>query len=174
MKEIYGNLWDHYDNGIPICINTNGYVRKSGHAVMGRGVALQATKKFPQISKLLGDMLGGPTRIMQHNHQYVKEILPLIINFPVKPTWGFLADVMPGLRGRFVQGKVPGWAVYADLNIIESSLVLLSWLKDERGFSRIVLPRPGCGAGGLDWEKDVKPLCDWYGDWLEVITWLRK
>ena len=33
----------------------------------------------------------------------------------------------------------------------------------------IVLPRPGCGAGELDWETQVKPLCAEYGDWLWVI-----
>lgn len=170
MKEIYGNLWDHYDNGVPICITTNGYVKKNGCAVMGRGIALQATKKFPGISKKLGDILGGPTRIMQHSQLSVVEIVPLVIAFPAKPTWGLLENVMPHLRGKFKQGEVPGWAVHADLDIIEGSLVMLGWLTQ----GKVVLPRPGCGAGGLDWETQVKPLCEKHGDWLEVITWPKR
>ena len=40
-------------------------------------------------------------------------------------------------------------------NGVIEELVILS---DENGYNKVLLPRPGCGHGGLNWERDVKPL----------------
>ena len=37
-----------------ICITTNGFVKKDGCAVMGRGCAQEAKNRYPNINKLLG------------------------------------------------------------------------------------------------------------------------
>ncbi len=49
--------------------------------------------------------------------------------------------------------------------LIERSLKELVSLVDHTYKAQnIVLPRPGCGLGGLDWETAVKPLCEKYLD----------
>jgi hypothetical protein len=44
VKELFGNLWEF--DGI-IVITTNGFVKRDGTCVMGRGCAKQATIKLP-------------------------------------------------------------------------------------------------------------------------------
>jgi hypothetical protein len=46
----------------------------------------------------------------------------------------------------------------SDLSLIEKSCKQLLFLW--RSFFRptVSIPRPGCGLGGLDWDKQVKPI----------------
>ena len=55
MIEVLGNIWDYYENGFPICITTNGNVSGIGYNVMGKGIALEAKKRFPKLPKMIGD-----------------------------------------------------------------------------------------------------------------------
>ncbi len=134
MKEIYGSIWVHFlvANHF-VCITTNGTVKKNGDAVMGRGNAKQATICIPGIPKLLGDYLKKNGNVAGAL-QVTDDDWPIII-FPVKQNW---------------------WDK-ADLYLIERST---KWLNDEatRNPSNTYhLPRPGCGNGGRDWEREVKP-----------------
>ena len=78
MRKVTGNLWtvqaDHL--GIP----TNGDVNAKGYAVMGRGVALQATFRYPGIKGVLG---GAMARAGKH----VTFLYPKVFSFPVKNHW---------------------------------------------------------------------------------------
>lgn len=51
MKEVYGDIWEYHKQGYWIVITTNGFVKKNGCAVMGRGVAKQAVTKYPSLPK---------------------------------------------------------------------------------------------------------------------------
>ena len=131
MKELTGDLWEvEADARV---ITTNGAVRKDGQAVTGRGVALQAKERWP----IVASRLGAHLRV----HGNVPSILSVhegpLISLPVKHHW----------RER------------ADLSLIRLSLQLLVKLVDDFGLQRVVLPRPGCGNGGLSWP-DVKPLLE--------------
>lgn len=79
MIKTRGNIWTY--NADWIIITTNGFIKKNGEAVMGRGVAYQAKKKFPELPKMLGDYLKS-----KGNHVGVFESLKLI-TFPVKTNW---------------------------------------------------------------------------------------
>jgi hypothetical protein len=57
MREITGNLWDYHDDGWWIAITTNGFIRRDGTAVMGRGCAAQAAKRYPALPRRLGTRL---------------------------------------------------------------------------------------------------------------------
>lgn len=106
--------------------------------VMGRGIALQFKKKFPDNfaaykracdahELTLGNVLVFDTGKM-FNPRY-------IINFPTKNHWrakSRIEDVVAGLEA------------------------LVTVVKD-RKIKSIAIPPLGCGLGGLDWE-DVRPL----------------
>jgi len=40
MKYIKDDIWKYHDRHTPIVITTNGYVKRNGECVMGRGIAL--------------------------------------------------------------------------------------------------------------------------------------
>lgn len=134
MIEISGNIWDQLFFVDAVCVTTNGEWRtKDGAAIMGRGTAQQAAGRCQALPKALGALLR-----VAGNHVFVFEtcdrvVVPLV-TFPAKHRW----------------------RQSADLNLIERSARELVALTDRRGWRRVVLPRPGCGAGGLRW-RDVAP-----------------
>jgi hypothetical protein len=140
MKEVYGDIWEYPAD--VICITTNGVLTKAGNGVMGRGVALQAKERFPGIEKQLGRSL------KEYGNQCVVWTGPYqpICFFPVKHHWREQADVAL---------------------IIRSAVQLEAIVKRWPG-AVFVLPRPGCGNGGLAWA-DVKPLIEFLPDQVHVI-----
>lgn len=170
MIEMYADIWKLYDAGEIVCITTNGYVKRNGKAVMGRGTAYQAVQRWPNMPTLLGKSIRQAGNI-------VHLIRPELLAFPVKGTDGISdgTNVVTHLRRRYPKGDiVPGWALKADLDIIRRSLAELAELREEYGWKQVYLPRPGCGAGELDWETQVRPLCREHGDWLIVVDRPRR
>lgn len=135
MRETTGNLWDHYgEKGAVICITTNGFVKKSGECVMGRGCAFEAAQRFPDLPKRIGD------HIKAHGNTPRLWLFPTtlglaVCSFPVKHNW---------------------WEA-ADLDLIEQSARALRKIALTNPRATFYLPRPGCGNGKLEWE-DVKPV----------------
>lgn len=142
-----------------ICITTNGYVTKGGRAVMGRGCAREAKERWPGIDLALGNAIrknGNITQVIGFSKN------SYIVALPVKPASRIISDpqkeVVSHMAGRFKKGeRVPGWALKADLNIIKESIKQLIELADTFEWKKVVLPRPGCGAGELDW-KDIEGI----------------
>lgn len=132
MQEAIGNLWD-YPSDL-ICITTNGYVKRNGACVMGRGCAHEAKVRFPRVEFKLGTYLKR-----YGNRPFLLDIKlwPHLASFPVKHEW---------------------W-MRADYHLIAQSAVLLVDMVERRGYEQVVIPRPGCGNGGLNWH-DVKKILD--------------
>lgn len=148
MREVRGNVWDMAVPGDIICITTNGFVKKSGEAVMGRGIALEAVKRDPLVARSLGDaILSGGNHVVDI-HQDPDFIW---LSYPVKHNWWEKAD--PAL-------------------IVRSAHELVGYVHSIEQFSGFVwLPRPGCGNGGLNWA-DVEPLiADLLDDQFVAVTW---
>jgi hypothetical protein len=142
MIEVVGDLWTYPADWR--VITTNGAVRRDGCAVMGRGCAKQATQKYPALQGLLGSQLK-----LRGNH--VTEFsLWNLLTFPVKHSWEQDADLVL---------------------IARSARELRGWLEDHDQ-PLVVLPRPGCGNGRLDWEV-VKPLLLSLPDNVAVIDFAR-
>jgi len=170
MKEIRGNMWDLTPQYDAVCITTNGYVKYDGSAVMGRGCARQAWKMFPGIEYRLG-------RVIQTSGLVVEAINedPLILSFPVKPASRVISDLRQVVRHKrqlyHIGATVPGWACVADLEIIANSAFDLALYANTYELKKVLLPRPGCGAGELLWA-DVRPVLEkWLDDRFTCVTY---
>jgi hypothetical protein len=173
MQLIYGNLFDpktyrHSDGtrATPrvsaIAFTSNGFVKRTGDGVMGRGCAKALAEMDPRMPLYLG-------KAIKENGNIVQVLGTLlgtyrIVTFPVKPSGAICApgktNVVKHMQHRMTEGKwVPGWACVADMKIIIRSARQLVQLAKEEEWADIVLPRPGCGAGQLNWS-DVKPILD--------------
>lgn len=163
MKEAFGDIWDlakETQGSVGICITTNGYVRKDGKAVMGRGIAKEAAERYPWLPRTLAEHIryrGNGVAVWGADYDPDTDKSTHIISFPVKPVFG-------------PNGQM-GWQAKAELNIIKASAIELmdipKWLVPKT----ILLPRPGCGNGGLKWE-DVKPVIEpILDDRVTVVTW---
>lgn len=144
MKEAKANLWT-----FPAelkCITTNGFIKRDGTSVMGRGCAREAALRYPDLPAILGRSLAD-----QGNH--VTELKYHILSFPVKHNW---------------------WEK-ADLELIRRSAEELQGIINFRydnlqAINGVVLPRPGCGNGHLTWEQ-VKPILESIlDDTVTVVT----
>ena len=107
--------------------------------VMGRGVALQFKRAFPENFKAYAQRCNRHE--MRPGQVFVFETANLgnpryIINFPTKRHW----------RGK------------SRTEDIESGLKSLVGEVEERGIRSIALPPLGSGLGGLDWTRDVRPM----------------
>jgi len=131
MKEIRGNLWEYHSRGEWICITTNGYIRKDGRLVMGRGCAKEALQRIPEIAQKLG------TLIKDYGNIPFEFPALKIISFPVKEHF----------RDK------------ADPHLIESSAKAVKRIVEAHKIEKIIIPRPGCGWGHLKWER-VKPILE--------------
>ena len=142
MKLIKGDIWKFHDAGEWICVTTNGFVKANGCAVMGRGIALQCKRRYPQAEVALG-------RFIQRNGNIVGLFMPSvatkkILCFPTKHNW---------------------WEK-SDLELIKRSCRQLRFMFLEWELSkneRVYLPKPGCSNGRLEWkdvEKAIRPILD--------------
>lgn len=130
MIEKICDMWT-VEHAHAICVTTNGTLRKDGSCVMGRGCAREAVVKYgPQIERRLG------AQIKEHgNHVFIiGDDQPMVVSFPVKGEWWDRANV--------------------EL-ICRSARELVTLVIDMK-WQRVVIPRPGCGNGGLQWD-DVRP-----------------
>jgi len=146
VLEARGDLWELGKNADAVVITTNGFVKKNGHAVMGRGCAREARDRWAGLDLRLG------TLIRIHGNRCFRFAASLpnnegscLVSFPVKPE--------RGLDGE------PGWSCPAEMWLIRQSARQLVEMADKFGWGSVVLPRPGCGNGGLDWD-DVRPILE--------------
>jgi hypothetical protein len=124
MKQMPGNLWDYHQHG-PVCITTNGIIKKDGTLVMGAGIALQAKQRFPSLPVVLADAVS-----QYGNHTFY---LPdeNLFSFPTKNDWKDKSDI----------------------NLIAQSATELVNITNQMDFTEVYLPKPGCANGQLSWTS---------------------
>ena len=151
MQSIAGNIWDFHAQGSWIVIPTNLTVTANHHAVMGAGLARQASERFPLVPEKLGQWV----RTTKDAVLFLRE--ERLIAFPTKRDWKYPAD--PLLIQECARQLRDQVALIGNLQIRPS---LLS--------PHIYLPRLGCGLGQLRWDL-VEPLLDkflGYGKYIVV------
>ncbi len=140
MIEEFGDFWTI--QGDLRCITTNGTLRNSGDAVMGKGIALQAKQRYDKMSKKRYDKIESALgRLINKYGNHVFYLGRGLISFPTKHNWKENSDI--------------------EL-IKRSAMELVSLINDKlpiknKANKRILLTRPGCGNGGLNWAE-VKPI----------------
>lgn len=143
MIEATGNIWTVEADAT--CVTTNGIVKRNGEAVMGAGIALQAKNRYPNLPMQLAKRL-----LLFGNHVFIitQPDGRNIATFPTKHDW----------------------KLDSSLTLIENSCEELVELVNKRGWSKVVLTRPGCANGKLSWS-DVKPILEkHFDDRFVVIT----
>lgn len=142
MVEVQGDFWK-YPAHIK-CITTNATRKKDRSIVMGRGLALECARFYPCAPYLLFDRI-------HHRGNVVSRLFTehgiQYYSFPVKQNYWEKASV----------------------DLIKASL---EQIREIAGKSEVLLPRVGCGNGGLSWV-DVKPICEYLPDNFKFITYER-
>lgn len=131
FKEEDGDIWKMDCEAL--CVTTNGFVRSDGSLAMGRGTARQARSLYPRFEYMAGGFVKRNGNVVQA----IVEDMPngrTIFIFPVKHKWWEKADIV----------------------LIQNSCEQLMNIAETHNYKRILLPRPGCGNGGLKWDV-VKP-----------------
>lgn len=139
MIELTGNIWDHLGTAV-IAITASGSVTRDGRAVLGRGCARQAGERFPDLALQLGTLIRE-----QGNH--VHKLGNGLVSFPVEES---------------------AWSL-PDLRLIARSAGELKELASCEGWRNIIVPRPGCGGGGLAWPEVRSILLEQFDDRFLII-----
>lgn len=123
-----------------VCVTTNGMVRKDCRAVMGRGIALEADKRFD-----LAHDLGA---LLRREGNKVHDM-------------GVRTDATTGRTMRvFTFPTKTDWRLDSDLDLIQKSARELVELVAAYRVRTCYLPKPGCSNGRLDWETQVRPVLE--------------
>ena len=159
MIEKVGNMWDQ--EGDAFVITTNGFVKVDGRAVMGRGCAKQACGLMPDIDLRLGNQLSQQGLEVAYISDY--KIHHPVFSYPVKAVSEVClldkSNVVRHMRNKFNVGNiVPGWACVARVDLIYRSAHELLALVNTNDYKQVIMPRPGCGAGELNWYETVYPI----------------
>ena len=132
MRELKGNIFCAIGHCDAICVTTNGILRKNGDAICGRGIALTAQQTFPDFEQKLVQLIQSDGNIP---HLVLASKGTAIVSFPTKYHWKDSSD----------------------MKLINKSAELLVKMANEQKWTCVLLPRPGCSNGGLQWDK-VRPV----------------
>lgn len=127
MLEASGDLWE-YPAEYRV-VTTNAILRSNGCLVMGAGVAKQARDRFPGLDKKLGDL------VKRYGNRPFLCREEDLITLPTKTNWR--------------EKSCP--------TLISRSVMELVRIVNKFNIASVVMTRPGCGNGGLEWSQ-VKPL----------------
>jgi len=134
MKLAKGDMWSAYDEADWFCITTNATINKNGELVMGRGIALEAKTRFPELARRLGDIFTSVADMLP-NCWYGLILVDNIVAFQTKVDW----------------------KNQSDLDLIKFSTGLLAEMATEHLNEQFHLNFPGIGNGGLK-REDVLPI----------------
>lgn len=137
MLELYGDYWQFAKTADCLVFTSNRTLNSRGHLVMGAGIARDFKQHFPHLPALFGKVLTeSPDSHLMSTFGYSGDFFYTIVAFPTKEHW-----------------KDDSITNYIDRSC--SELVIHA---DKYNANKVILTRPGCGLGGLQWE-DVKPIC---------------
>ena len=127
----HADIWSLFKKDSFMVVPTNISVKANGNAVMGRGIAAQAAKNYPELPRLYGNAIkSGKT----------------IDGFYVFPKLGIVTLAVK-----------KNWRQDADIKLIESQLELLQRSAEKINYGTLLMPMIGTGFGRLTFEQ-ILPL----------------
>lgn len=147
MQEMYEDLFSLTKSFDAICITTNGIVKSSGAAVMGAGIAKTCAETWPQTPSILGEYLTTSGLNIPFQLGCVKD--GLFLAAPQVED-GFVCRIFSFPTKHHYANK-------SDIDLIKRSCIHMVDFANQLELKTIALSRPGCGMGGLSWEKEVRP-----------------
>lgn len=177
MIEITGDLFNEPCDAF--CITTNGFVKRNGECVMGRGCAKTAADRWFGLTERLGSLIkhrGNNVHMLYTITESYPKPMPtrILCSFPVKPVTAVFngTNCVRHMSDKFNIGDtIPGWASVADIELIKRSALQLVSFANIYKWQKVVLPRPGCGAGELNWETVRNELAPIFDNRFYTITW---
>jgi len=112
---------------------------------MGGGIALEAVKRYPGIQYTLGLIVKKYGNIPAIG---TTDRGTSILSFPTKNDYKDLSDCF----------------------LISKSAQSIADMANRFNWKRVVMPRPGCGLGGLEWNDIKKILNPHFDDRFEIWT----
>lgn len=159
MKELKKDLFSCIPEACAICITTNCSITNDGSNPMGGGCAGAARKKWQYIDEDYGYLLKFTPHIpiiLGHvgklADDFFNSILLQMDNIDYKKHTAVIA--FPTMHSIFEP---------ADLKLIIRSSELLAEMANKFNWNSIMIGRPGCGIGGLNWsnvKKELEPILD--------------
>lgn len=147
MKYLSGDIWSlATELNAWVVVPTNTTLRRDGLAVMGAGLAKDAVERFSEL----------PQNLANHIRQFGDRLYvdSPIICMPTKHNWRLPSQIR--------------WIEQGCIELLDLARILSS-VDDTRP---ILLPQIGCGLGGLNWERQVRPMVDSIleGDRFVLVT----
>jgi len=147
MKELKVNFWEVWEDYDAIVCPTNQVVKINGALVMGGGLAKEFAERFPSLPFEWGK---------KHKEATLPDILftklpkvkPYLVAFPTKQHWRQVSS----------------------LELIKRSMIALNGYVDALEIKRVLLPRIGCGLGGLTWGQVSQIIEPYLDDRYTIIS----
>jgi len=134
-----------FESNAQVLVNTVNTV-----GVMGKGLAHAFKKLYPDMFKSYQNLCETGQLNVGNLHCY-KTVNKWVLNFPTKKNW-----------------RSP-----SKLEYIEMGLKKFVSEYDKLGITSVAFPLLGCGNGGLDWEREVKPLMEKYLKTLPIEVFIH-
>ena len=147
VRQSGADIWTLHSAGCYVVDPTNACVTRGGENVMGAGLSLDVKRRWPEMPRLYGAILMEAVRpgVPMGRTPAVPDLRPPLVTVDDERRL-CLAVVKADWRDR------------ADLGLIAAVLAELGGFVSGRRDVQVAIPRLGCGAGGRDWESEVKPL----------------
>jgi O-acetyl-ADP-ribose deacetylase (regulator of RNase III)/uncharacterized protein YwgA len=134
IKFVIGNILDSSAHALVNTVNTMG--------VMGKGIALQFKKQFPNNYKIYKEACENKSlkvgQLLVTEEDVMFSGKKIIINFPTKSNW-----------------RLPSEYDYIQKGLIELKKIII-----EKKFESVAIPPLGAGNGGLDWQRVKKMIIE--------------
>jgi len=162
FNEVFYNFWDVYTKYNGVCCTINTVVKSNGDLVMGAGIAKAFASKFPNLPRIWG------TKISQWPQSFT--------NIIVTPYCGLPSHLLTQPKNAFIYDccfiAFPTKHHYknsSDIKLIERSAKQLALVTDAMCWTKVLLPRPGCGCGSLQWSDVKEVLADILDKRFDII-----
>lgn len=140
MRELKGDFWAYWQDNIKdidaIVCTTNKIVKKDGALVMGGGIAKDFRDRFQGLDEVWGKRVKrNPTQGLMVNSLGIWGYWQFAVAFPTKHDW----------------------REDSYISLITTSARELENVTNAMDWSNVLMTRPGCGLGNLEWNT-IKPL----------------